>query len=106
MINNLEHIIPFLDFRTDDDFYHLQILKRKKEHPELGSNSRIIKTYYVTSVEMLKDNMGEIKLLCDFHNSRAYFNLNRRSFEKVAKHVHLKIAHQILMNEDYRSVKK
>lgn len=50
MINNLELILPLLEFLSEDDFYHLQIIKRKKEHPELGSNSYVVKTYYITPV--------------------------------------------------------
>ena len=48
MIDNFELIKSLLKFESPDDFYHLQILKRKKENPELGSNSRVVKTYYVS----------------------------------------------------------
>lgn len=37
MINNLNQIKELLNFESEDVFYHLQVLKRKKEHPELGS---------------------------------------------------------------------
>jgi hypothetical protein len=106
MTDNIDNIKELLEFRTEDDFYHLQILKRKKEHPDLGSNSYLVKTYYINSMETLEKNIGEIKLLCDYHGARAYINLNRRSFEKVAKHVHLKLAHQVVINQEYYSVKK
>lgn len=85
-------------------FYHLQIIKRKKEHRELGSNSMVIKTYYVTSIEHLEKIFPEIKCICDFHNARACINLNRRSFEKLAFQMLQKITGQI-MNKDYKSVK-
>jgi hypothetical protein len=39
MVDNFEIIKSLLQFDSEDDFYHLQILKRKKENPELGSNS-------------------------------------------------------------------
>lgn len=105
MINNLEQIIPLLDFSDEDTFYHLQILKRKKEHPELGSNSMVVKTYYISSEKYLRDKMPEIIQLCDFHNARGSLNLNKRSFEKMAFHALRKIADQI-MNKDFRSARK
>jgi hypothetical protein len=83
MVDNLEKILPFLKFDSDDDFYYLQILQRKKENPQLGSNSRVIKNYYITSVEQLERRYPEIKEICTLFNARASLRLNRRSFERV-----------------------
>jgi hypothetical protein len=105
MINNLEIIKQHLKFDSEDDFYHLQIIKRKKEHPELGSNSYIVKTYYIRSIDYLERKMPEIIALCDFHNARGCINLNRRSFEKIAFHLLRKVADQI-MNKDFKSARK
>lgn len=105
MINNFEQIKKLLIFASEDDFYHLQILKRKKEHPDLGSNSYVVKTYYISSVEYLEKKKDEIINLCEFHDARACINLNRRSFEKIAFHTMQKVANQ-LMNRDYRSIRK
>ncbi len=105
MIDNLSAIKKSLVFEDEDEFYHLQILKRKKEHPDLGSNSHVIKTYYISSIEYLEKKWPEIKHLCDFHNARACINLNRRSFEKIAFHTLKKVADQI-MNRDFRSTRK
>jgi hypothetical protein len=105
MIDNFDKIIPFLSFETEDDFYHLQIIKRKKENSELGSNSLVVKTYYVKSVEYLNKIRNEVITLCDLTNSRACLNLNRRSFEKLAFHTLRKVTEQIL-NKDYKSVKR
>jgi len=104
MINNFEQIIQFLRFDNEDDFYHLQILKRKKENPEVGSNSYVIRTYCIRSKEHLIEKMVEIINLCTQHNARAYINLNRRSFEKAAFHT-LKKVTDIIMNKDYKSVR-
>lgn len=105
MINNLDEIIQLLHFESEDDFYHLQILKRKKEHPELGSNSLVVKTYYIRSTEYLLQKFMEIQTLCGLHNARACINLNRRSFEKIAFQVLKKVCDQI-MNKDFKSVRK
>ena len=104
-INNLQLIKPLLNFANDDVFYHLQILKRKKEHPSLGSNSYVVKTYYISSIEYLEFKMSEIIELCKFHQARAYINLIPRSFEKIAFHT-LKKVTDCIMNKDYKSVRK
>jgi hypothetical protein len=103
--DNFEQIKDLLTFWSEDDFYHLQILKRKKEHPELGSNSYVVKTYYIRSRKYLEQKKDEIVALCNFHNARGCINLNRRSFEKIAFHTLKKITDQIL-NKDYKSVRK
>lgn len=105
MINNIDIIKSIISFETPDDFYHLQILKRKKEHHDLGSNSYVVKTYYISSMEYLDKKLPEIIALCDFHNARAYINLNGRSFERTAFQTLKKITDQI-MNKDFKSVRK
>jgi len=104
MINNFEQIKQFINAKSEDDFWHCQICKRKKEHPELGSKSYIVKTYYIRSIEHLEKCMPEIIALCTFHNARGYINLNRRSFEKCAYQMLKKVTDQIL-NKDFKSVK-
>lgn len=84
MIDCIELIKDLLVFETNDDFYFLQILQRKKENPNLGSNSKVIKNYYITSTQHLIDKYDEIKSLCNMFNARASLRLNKRSFEKVA----------------------
>lgn len=83
-INNLETLLPFIQPTSADDFYYLQILQRKKENPELGRNSRVIKNYYIKSQEELLKKWEEIKALCKLFNARASLRLNKRSFERVA----------------------
>lgn len=84
MIDNLKHILPFLQFTSEDDFYYLQILQRKKENPQLGSNSRVIKNYYIRSLDYLLEHYDEIKKLCEVFNARASIRLNKRSYYKTA----------------------
>ena len=60
MVDNLDKILPLLKFESEDDFYYLQILQRKKENPQLGSNSRVIKNYYIKSEEHLINRYNEI----------------------------------------------
>lgn len=104
MKNNLEKILPLLNFESEDDFYYLQILQRKKDNPEIGSNSRVIKNYYITSEKYLLDRFEEIKKLCDVFNARASIRLNKRSFEKVGFKAMTNIANT-MMNKDFKFLK-
>lgn len=105
MIDNLELIKPLLEFKSPDDFYYLQILQRKKENSELGSNSRVIKNYYIKSIEHLELRYQEIKDLCILFNARASIRLNRRSFEKVAFKTLQNIANS-MSNREYSFINK
>ena len=104
MINNIKLITPFLKFNTEDDFYYLQILQRKKENPEIGSNSRVIKNYYITSEQYLLDRYDEIKKLCEVFNARASIRLNKRSFEKVGMKTMVNLANT-MSNKEYKFLK-
>jgi len=105
MIDNIELIKPFLIFESEDDFYYLQILQRKKENDLMSSNSRVIKNYYITSVESLEKQYGEIKNLCKQFNARASMRLNKRSFEQCAYQTLLGVTNTI-MNKDFKSVRR
>lgn len=104
-INNLKLILKLLSFPDEDTFYHLQIIKRRKENPGINSNSKIIKTYYIYSKDYLINKMDEIKNLCKFSNARAYINLNPRSFERTSYHL-LKKVTDCILNKDFKSVRK
>jgi hypothetical protein len=108
MVDNFNQIKNYLVFDSEDDFYHLQIIKRKKDNPGLtgrNNNARCMKTYYVTSVEYLEEKQEEILALCKIHNARACINLNRRSFEQIAFQTMIKITGQI-MSKDFKSVRR
>lgn len=89
MIDNFELIKPLLKFEDECDMYFLQILQRKKDHPEgtiVGSNnsSRLIKSYNIFSIEQLEKYKKEIKLVCELFQARAGINLNKRNTKKLA----------------------
>lgn len=104
MIDNLEKILPLLQFESPDDFYYLQILQRKKENPQLGSSSRVIKNYYINSQEYLVKHYQEIKKLCEVFNARASIRLNKRSYEKVGFKAMTNLANT-MMNKEYSFLK-
>lgn len=83
MRDNFELIIPLLEFEQNQ-FYFIQILKRRKENPEMDKNVAVIRNLYVYSVAELDALRDLIKGECEIHNARAYINLNRLDAEKIA----------------------
>lgn len=111
MVNNFEQIRGLLEFRSDDDFYVIQVIKRKKDHKDgekvssVSNNARLIKMYFIKSVEHLDYVMPEIIEMCKIFNARAGINLNRRSFEKMALQHLRKITEQIISKDFDKSHK-
>jgi hypothetical protein len=104
MTNNIDKILPLLVFDKQDDFFFLQILQRKKENPKLGSNSRVVKNYYIKSRVELEEKYDEIKALCEIFNARACIRLNKRNFKKVAFKAMVNVANT-MANGEYQHVK-
>jgi len=104
MIDNFEHILPLLEYPNEDTFYFLQLIKRKKDNPDLGNNSVTVKSYYIYSNDYLPSKKDEIIKLCEIFNARASINLNPRNNKKVAFALLQKIANQ-MSNGDFNNIK-
>jgi hypothetical protein len=109
MIDNFELVKPMLKFDSDDDFYFIQILQRKKDNPNgvNGSNnsSRLIKAYFINSVEHLDVFKDEMIFFANYFNARVGINLNKRSYEKTAFNT-LKKTAELMHNKNYQMVKR
>ena len=105
MIDNFEQIKSYLDFESSDIFYYVQIIKRRKENPDLKVNNYMIKSYTIKSIDYLDLKKEEIITLCKLHNARAYINLNKRSFEKCAYHSMKKLT-DVILAKSFVSAKK
>ena len=109
-VDNFKQIRNLLEFRSEDDFYFLQVLQRKKDHNNqtvngTNNNSRLIKSYYISSFDYYDSIEDEVKNMCDVYEARACINLNRRSYYKTAFYTLKKISDQI-MNGDYSNIRK
>ena len=77
-VDNFELIREFLEFKELTDFYHLQVMLRKKDNPYASANNKLIKAYYIKSKEHLDHIKNEVVTLCKSFNARAYINLGRK----------------------------
>jgi hypothetical protein len=101
----IKKIKPYLIFEDSDDFYLLQIIQRRKENPSMGKNSRIINSYFVSSVDYLDTIYPEIVKICDVFNARACIRLNKRSFKRTGLEA-LKAMADYINEGDFASIKK
>jgi len=100
MVDNFNKILDLMDFRSEDDFYFLQIIRRKKENPGLEKSSKVVHVFYIKSKEQLISHKKEIIDMCNYYKARAYFNLNRRSFKTIALQT-MKSLSDCIINNNY-----
>lgn len=107
MVNNFEQIRELLTFDSEDEFYFVQILQRKKDNPGNinGSNnsSRLIKAYYINSLEKFDKLKDEMIFFADHFNARVGINLNKRSYYKTAFNTMKNMAEQ-MHNKNFQHV--
>jgi hypothetical protein len=92
MIDNKELIIPLLTFNNDKEGYFVQVLQRKKDHKDshhkfyLGTNNnnRLIKGYFINSIDRLEKYYPEMIELANVFQARIMINLNKRNLNEVS----------------------
>jgi hypothetical protein len=104
MVNNFDRIRDLLKFPDKNSFYFLQILKRRKDNPNLGKDMVHIADYYIYSLEQFDAMEKDIIELCNSKNARAYFRLNLRDASKVAMQTLKRVVDHI-SSGNYKAVK-
>ena len=100
MVNNF-NLIKSQIYTIPGYFYHLQIIKRNKDHSSMQGSNRTIKQYYIENVDYLLKYKEEIISLCEMFGARAYINLSPKSYEAVTKECLFKYA-SIVKTNDYK----
>lgn len=103
-VDNFELISSLLDFPRDKSFYFMQVLKRRKENPELKSNSVVINNYYLYGKGDLEKLRERIVEDCVKNNARAYINVNTLDLEKIAMFTMQKTV-DLVIKGDFKAVK-
>lgn len=105
MIDNFKLINPLLTFLNDDIYYHLQIIRRGKDYPNLPAANRVIKSYFIIDINDLDFYEQEIKDLCKFFGARAYINLAPKSIKKTTM-LQIKYLAQRAYEGDFKKIWK
>lgn len=76
-------------------FMHLQILRRGKDHPDLPSANKLMKSWIVRSAEHLDKIKDDVVFLCDHYKARAYISCAPKSLEQLNKLLMCKLANNM-----------
>lgn len=104
MIDNFELIKTHLCFNSRDEFYFVQIIQRKKDGNEglhVRNGYRLIRSYYIYSIEELNSLENRIKELCESNNARAYINPNPRNAKECALECIKRYSDLVLNNNSF-----
>lgn len=76
-INNFKIISDQFIFNNKNDFYYVQLIKRKKDGHNINGNNRtrLIKSYCIKSKEDLLKREDEIIKLSNLFDARAYIHM-------------------------------
>ena len=106
MVDNFELAKHFIvpDGIDKDLYWVVQIISRRKDNPDLETNSKCYKTFYIESMEDLDNLKDTIIKYCQEYKARAYFNPTAKSWKKTALQV-LKEMAQAIADERYKNCK-
>lgn len=104
MTNNFNIIKNLLDFDNQNTFYFIQILKRRKENPEMENGVRVIDNFYIHSIEELDKFENRIIEICEKNNARAYINVNKLDLERIAMFTMKKVA-DLIVQKQFKAIK-
>lgn len=86
-IDNFDNVRRMMSFNDNGDtLYFVEIIKRKKDNPNMIDSREFLKQYYFKSIDEFNDAEGTIKTLCKALGARAYIYLNARSSAEVDKY--------------------
>lgn len=105
MIDNFDQIEQLLDFRGNDDFYMLQLIKRRKENPDMKGDSQVIKTVYLNHSGQLTELKEDLIKIAEMFNARIYINLNVKSSKKCLCMCLSEMAKRVANDDFYKPYK-
>lgn len=106
MVDNFDKIESMFYFtEASETFFHLQVIRRGKDHPDLPSANKVIKTYYVQSKEHLNKIKDEVIQLCEMFKARAYINIAGKDFSSLSKLVNFRLSERIYTG-DFKKIYK
>lgn len=107
IVDNFKEISLVMDFidsqiECENSFYDVQIIQRKKDLPNFGSNNRTYKSYCIRNSEHLTVMKEELVSVSELLKARIYINLNKRSCEDVMLTTMEETARRLKMKEYHK----
>jgi predicted HicB family RNase H-like nuclease len=104
MIDNFDKMISIMSFEDTNDFYFVQLIKRKKDNPDMKGDSVVIKEWFVSSVDYFLDKKESMIDMADKYNARLTIRVNKRNYKKLGLKMIADIT-QKLESENYKGLK-
>lgn len=104
VVDNFDTIRASLKFNNKNEFYFVQIIQRKKDGNtglRVRNGYRLIRSYYIYSLEEFDSLRERIITLCENNNARAYINPNVRNAQEVAMECIKKYADLVANNNAF-----
>lgn len=95
ILDNYEELKPFIKFEDQDTFYFLEVLKRRKDNPELKHQTAKLYSRFITKPESLERAYLDVKVICESENARAYLSILPRSLERFTKECALEFTRRV-----------
>lgn len=89
---------PIITLRTDNDFFVVRILQRRKDNPEMDKPEKQLKVYSFYSWEKFEEQKARIMELCILNNARAYIRLNTQNAYELSLKMQKEIVDNLLNN--------
>lgn len=103
MVNNSEKIREMLSFE-DNDFYFVEVIKRRKDNPGLNRSEKVIRNYYIDSFESYDKIIPDLINVCKENTARAYIRVNKRNYEDLSLKILKRLADYI-SNKNYKAIR-
>jgi hypothetical protein len=104
-VDNFKQIADdIIRFDSPNEFYFVQIIRRAKDAPYIGSNNQFIKAYAVYSIADLMDKRARIVDLCHRLDARAYIHPAPRNDRTIALMMLEELA-VIIRTEQYQNTR-
>lgn len=96
MIDNFDLIKCLMGVEDDKDiFFHLQVIRRGKDHPNLPATNKIIQTWLAHGTEHLDKLRDDIVFLCEHYQARSYINITPKRMADLNTMLLWKLAENI-----------
>lgn len=79
VVNNFHRITDKLSFDNKGDYYAIEIIKRRKDNPDMKKGFEVIDRAFITSLKQYNDYTKGIRRTCDEHGARAYMVLAKKN---------------------------
>ena len=87
IVDNFDRIGEIMDFDDENTFYWVQIIKRRKDNPELDDDYTQYGSYCFYSYESLLKAKDDLIKTSHAHNARIVLWVNRRDIKELGLHM-------------------